>query len=60
MCLIILYVDKITGVHINGKNSVSLDVYRKKYALTLTSGIAVETSGEVATPTCPGAKYGEL
>jgi hypothetical protein len=54
-----LYVEKITGVHVNGKNSVSLDVCRKQYAQTLMSGIAGETSRTVATPTCPGAKYGE-
>jgi hypothetical protein len=59
MYLIILYVEKIRGVYVNGKNSVSIDVCWRQYAQPLTSGIAGETSGTVATPTCPGAKYGE-
>jgi len=59
MCLIILYVEKITGVYVNGKNSVSIDVCKRQYAQPLTSGIASEASGTVATLTCPGAKCGE-
>lgn len=61
MCLIILYVQKITGVYVNDKNSVPIEVCRRQrqYAQPLTSGIAGEMSGTDATPTCPGAKYGE-
>jgi hypothetical protein len=59
MCLIILYVDKITGVYVNGKGSVSLDVCREQHTQILTSGIAGETSGTFATFMSPGAKYGE-
>jgi hypothetical protein len=57
ICLIILYVEKITGVYVTSKNNVSVDVCRKQYAQTLTSGIVGETSGTAATPTRPGAKY---
>lgn len=58
-CLIILNVDKITGVYVNGKGSVSLDVCREQYAQTLMSGVTGETSCTSATFMSPGAKYGE-